>query len=195
MKNLIKHLYVCVSIVRFLPILLLCFISPNKNIIKYDIDKWGKCYGLNFRGGYLFLWLLVFYREFRSLIYYRCRLARIFKAIAPPMTNLFINCENIGKGLFIQHGFSTIISAKSIGNDCWINQQVTIGWTSSTDAPIIGNNVKIYAGAIVIGNVHVGDNVRIGAGAVVVKDIEDNATVVGAPCRVIQQQVLHDNQY
>lgn len=51
MKNLIKHLYVCVSIVRFLPILLLCFISPNKNIIKYDIDKWGKCYGLNFRGG------------------------------------------------------------------------------------------------------------------------------------------------
>lgn len=155
----------------------------------------GKMLWAKFSGGYLFCWLLVFYREFRSLIYYRCRLARLFKVIAPPMTNLFINCENIGKGLFIQHGFSTIISAKSIGDDCWINQQVTIGWTSSTDAPIIGNNVKIYAGAIVIGNVHVGDNVRIGAGAVVVKDIEDNATVVGASCRVIQQRVSNNNQY
>jgi len=113
----------------------------------------------------------------------------MFKFIAPPMTNLYINCENIGKGLFIQHGFSTIISAKSIGDNCWINQQVTVGWTSSTDAPIIGDNVKIHAGAIVVGNVHIGDNVRIGAGTVVVKDVPSNSTVVGSPARIMPQRI------
>lgn len=66
---------------------------------------------------------------------------------------------------------------------------MTIGWTNSTDAPITGDNVKIYAGAIVIGNVCIGNNVRIGAGAVVVKNIESNATVVSSPSRIIAHSV------
>lgn len=188
-KNAIKHIYVIFSFLRFAPIILISRLSSNWRIIEYDIERWGKCYGFNYRGGHLYLWLLVFYREFRSLIYYRSKLTRLFKFIAPPMTNLYINCENIGKGLFIQHGFSTVISAKSIGENCWINQQVTIGWTNSTDAPIIGDNVKIYAGAIVIGNVCIGNNVRIGAGAVVVKNIESNTTVVSSPSRIIAHSV------
>lgn len=104
------------------------------------------------------------------------------------MVNLYIFCDNIGKGLFIQHGFSTVISAKSIGKNCWINQQVTIGWSSGSKAPTIGNNVKIYAGAIVIGDVKIGDNSVIGAGATVVKDIPQNTTVVGASCRYLSQR-------
>lgn len=104
------------------------------------------------------------------------------------MTNLYINCEKIGRGLFIQHGFSTVISAKSIGENCWINQQVTIGWTSSVDAPIIGDNVRIGAGSIVIGNVHIGDNAIIGAGTTVVKDVPSNSTIVGAPARILHNQ-------
>lgn len=189
-KNAIKNFYVIFSFLRFAPIILISRLSSNWSIIKYDIERWGKCYGSNYKGGgYLYLWLLVFYREFRSVVYYRSKLTRLFKFLAPPMTNLYINCEKIGKGLFIQHGFSTVISAKSIGENCWINQQVTIGWSSPTDAPIIGDNVKIYAGAIVIGNVHIGDNVKIGAGTVVVKDVERNSTVIGAPSRVIQYNI------
>ena len=34
-------------------------------------------------------------------------------------------------------------------------------------------------------NVLIGDNVTIGAGAIVVKDIEDNATIVGNPARIV----------
>ena len=55
--------------------------------------------------------------------------------------------------MFIQHGFPTIISAKSIGENCTICQQVTIGYTSDGQSPIIGNNVKICAGAIVVDDV------------------------------------------
>lgn len=137
------------------------------------------------RGGVI-LWLLVNYAEFRSLFYYRIPRSRYLKFIAAPMPNLYIRCHDIGEGLFIQHGYSTDISAKSIGKNCWINQQVTIGYSSKTDAPIIGDNVKILAGAIVIGGVTIGDNAVIGAGTTVVKNVAPNTTVVGAPNRYFQ---------
>ncbi len=135
------------------------------------------------------IWLLTFYKEFRSLFYYRIKLSRLFMFIAKGGPGLYIYCDKIGKGLFLQHGFSTVISAKSIGENCWINQQVTIGYTNGHDAPIIGNNVKIYAGAIIIGNVRIGDNAVIGAGTVVVKDVPDNTTIVGARSRFIDSDV------
>jgi serine O-acetyltransferase len=103
------------------------------------------------------------------------------------MTTLFLYTEDIGKGLFIQHGFSTIIAAESIGKNCWINQQVTIGYSNATDCPAIGDNVTIYAGAKVIGKVQIGDNVRIGANAVVVKNVPDNCTVVGVPAYIVRR--------
>jgi len=69
------------------------------------------------------------------------------------VNTLFITTSDIKGGLFIQHGFATIISAASIGENCWINQQVTIGYSDKTECPHIGNNVHIYAGAKVIGGI------------------------------------------
>ena len=44
----------------------------------------------------------------------------------------------------------------------------------------LGVNVTIIGGVII------GNNVTIGAGSVVVKDIPDNCVAVGNPCRVIK---------
>lgn len=85
----------------------------------------------------------------------------------------------------IWHGFSTIINAKSIGNNCTIYQQVTIGNWNGT--PKIGNNVTIFPGAKVIGNITVGDNVKIGANAVVSKNVPENCTVVGVPAFIVKR--------
>ena len=52
--------------------------------------------------------------------------------------------------------------------------------------PIIGDNVYIGAGAIIIGNIKVGNNVVIGAGAVVVTDVPDRAIIIGNPGRIIR---------
>lgn len=100
---------------------------------------------------------------------------------------LHIHCSEIGGGLFLQHAHSTEINAQSIGNNCQIWQNVTIGVKhSGGPSPIIGNNVKICAGACVLGGITIGDNVTIGANAVVLKDVPDNSIAVGVPAKVIQ---------
>ena len=54
-------------------------------------------------------------------------------------------------------------------------------------APVImGNNVWIGGGAIILPGVTIGDNVVIGAGSIVTKDIPDNVIAAGNPCRVIR---------
>lgn len=50
---------------------------------------------------------------------------------------------------------------------------------------IIGNNVFIGAGALILPGVTIGDNCVIGAQAVVTKDIPANSLAVGAPAKVV----------
>ena len=84
-----------------------------------------------------------------------------------------------------------MISAKSIGSDCWINQQVTIGYTFAHQPPVIGNGVRISAGAKVVGNITIGDNVIIAANAAVVKDVPANAVVGGVLAKIIGENIEH----
>ncbi|WP_008310301.1 serine O-acetyltransferase [Leptolyngbya sp. PCC 6406] len=65
--------------------------------------------------------------------------------------------------------------------------QVTLGHKDRSGRPQIGNNVRVTAGAKVLGNIHIGDNVTIGANAVVVKDVPENCVVVGIPARIIKR--------
>lgn len=51
---------------------------------------------------------------------------------------------------------------------------------------VVGNNVHIGTGAVIMPGVHIGDNCIIGVGAVVTKDIPDNSIAVGVPARVIE---------
>jgi serine O-acetyltransferase len=80
-----------------------------------------------------------------------------------------------------------VIAAERIGDYCWINQQVTVGWDDNNGCPTIGNNVRIAAGAVVFGKITVGDNVVIGANAVVHKDVPANCTVVGVPAYIVKR--------
>lgn len=50
---------------------------------------------------------------------------------------------------------------------------------------IIGNNVFIGWGCIILGNTHIGNNVIIGAGSIINKNIPDNSVVAGNPAKVI----------
>ena len=72
-----------------------------------------------------------------------------------------------------------------IGEKVTIYQGVTIGQSKGV-YPVIGDNVIIYAGAKIVGDVHIGNNVIIGANSVVVDSVPDNTIVAGIPARVIK---------
>lgn len=93
-------------------------------------------------------------------------------------------------GVFIQHGYCTVITADSIGKNFWVNQNVTIAYSGS-GRPTIGDNVHIASDANVVGNIHIGNNVTIGAGTTVVKDVPDNTLVVSQAARYINKADRH----
>jgi serine O-acetyltransferase len=91
---------------------------------------------------------------------------------------------------FGHNGLGVVLDYRCvIGENVRIDQEVTIGirWDEKV-APIIGNNVRIGAGAKVLGSIRIGDNARIGANAVVLTDVPDGATAVGVPAKIIRKR-------
>ena len=145
---------------------------------------------LNF---FTFCELLTFYVMVRNIFYARVAYrhhyyAKVLSVFARPLPLLDISSTaEIGGGLIVQHGYATIIAPRKIGKNCWVNQGVTIGYTNDNDCPTLGDNVTVYAGAKILGDVYVGNNVVVAANAVVVKDVEDNCIVGGVPAKVIKR--------
>ena len=178
---------------RMLPHLLLFRLRPDARL-RADFERFatncihaGDAERGRRAGAMEFLILMADFLEFRTVFYYRVGLAsRPLRLLAPEMDSLYLPTPDIGPGFFLHHGFATIVSARRVGANCWINQQVTIGSDASGN-PVIGDNVHVHCGAKVLGHITVGDNAVIGANAVVVKDVPPNCTVVGVPARIIRR--------
>ena len=136
-----------------------------------------------------------------------CRISRAaYVAGLPIIPNLFTylnllmfglevtpRCE-IGPGVFFAHTYGTVVGGSRIGSRATIFQGVTIGSKTLemrfdlTLRPNIGDNVVLGAGCKVLGGIHLGNGVTVGANAVVLESVEDNATVVGIPARVVDSR-------
>jgi serine acetyltransferase len=134
------------------------------------------------------------HRPFRSILYHRLRGRGIAgRAIAAALAlvykgepALFISCDDIGPGLMLMHGFATIVTARKIGIDCQVSQQVTIGYDDRGAPPILGDRVRVGANAVILGPITIGNDAVVGAGAVVIRDVPAGAVVGGAPARVLE---------
>lgn len=171
--------------------ILISFGIPWKNErFLQDLNRWKNVMGLKGTDKQVLSYLLARDKAFRSLFLYRLHGSRFYRGwvrfLYHPLDSLYITTPDIGGGLFIQHGFSTYIAAQSIGENCWINQQVTIGYKDNTKPPVIGNDVTITCGAKVLGPITIGDHVTIGANAVVIKDLPANSVWGGVPARQIR---------
>lgn len=174
---------------RVLPVYFLWKRSAYKDVIRQDLYFWKNLKHMNYENEFILLAHMLLEAEpFRNLMMFRLHKHRfLFRHLFPPMNTLYIGAnDEIGPKLYIQHGFSTIIAAKSIGEECWINQQVTIGFEQDRQ-PVIGNHVRICAGAIIVGDVTIGDNAIIAAGAVVTKDVPAGEIWGGLPARFIKK--------
>lgn len=133
-------------------------------------------------------------RAFRTLLYYRLRhcsspavrlMMPVLSALWRPHPTLILHPESLGPGCFILHGDSTMVGARSIGKNFVVGQHVVVGYRAPGELPTIGDNVSIYVGAIVMGELTIGDDATIGVGAVVTNSVPDGATVVPLPARPV----------
>jgi serine O-acetyltransferase len=179
----------------FAPLLLVMELSPAAGEIWEDACAWERPLGaraVSTRDGRV-LWLtylLAKHREFRTLAYYRMgqhgvawlAAASAARLVFRGQDGMTIDCPSIGPRLFFEHGHGATVTAERIGADCWINQNVTIGYEDGR-RPAIGDGVYIRSGAIVVGGIVIHDGAHIGGNAVVRNDVEPGDTVGGVPAR------------
>ena len=96
----------------------------------------------------------------------------------------------VGEGLQLPHnGLGVVINPNTvIGNNVKIHQNVTLGGREGSGCPVIGDDVLIGAGAVVLGDIRVGNGAKIGAGAVVLNDVPDEAIAVGVPAVIKERK-------
>jgi serine O-acetyltransferase len=96
----------------------------------------------------------------------------------------------VGRRVRIWHHGGMILAARSIGDDCHIRQNTTMGVAHRGDhvsaKPIIEERVDIGCGAVILGAITVGHDSQIGANAVVIRDIPPYSVAVGVPAKVIK---------
>ncbi|NMM35922.1 MAG: sugar O-acetyltransferase [Glaciimonas sp.] len=107
----------------------------------------------------------------------------------------------VGSGTFVNYGLVALdVASITIGKDVQIGPNVQLLTPTHPLDPelrrakleaakpiVIGNNVWLGGGAIVLAGVTIGENSVIGAGAVVTKNIPPNVIAVGNPARVIRE--------
>ena len=115
----------------------------------------------------------------------------------------------VGKNCFINYNCTILDNAKvTLGDNCLLAPNVSIytaghslypdsralGYEYGIDV-LIGENVWIGGGSIILPGVHIGSNTVIGAGSVVTKDVPDWSFAAGNPCRVIRSITEEDRNY
>lgn len=90
----------------------------------------------------------------------------------------------IGENFVIDHGTDTVIGERTtIGNNCRILNDVILGSSLDNSVeiekrhPTIMDNVEIYSGARILGNITIGNNCVIGTKCIIKRDVPDNSVV------------------
>jgi serine O-acetyltransferase len=143
---------------------------------------------------------------FLCVVLYRCqshfsRPGYFLIAKAISRLNLFLNGSDfvigskIGDGLVIKHPVGIVVGNKVVcGNGLTLMHGVTLGQRSFSSSneqdtlnPILGNDVKIGVGAVILGGICVGDRVTIAAGTLLTSDVPEDSFVVGNPHKIIKK--------
>ncbi|MET9069905.1 sugar O-acetyltransferase [Streptosporangium sandarakinum] len=120
--------------------------------------------------------------------------------IRPPLYVDYGSHITVGSGTFANYGLTALdVAPITIGDDVQIGPNVQLLTPTHPVEPeprrakleaarpiVIGDNVWLGGGAIVLAGVTIGANSVIGAGAVVTRDVPANVVAVGNPARVVR---------
>jgi len=156
---------------------------------KYNLFRLLKRITFDINARFSFLLRLMYWFEVKK----RNRLSGFVYRYLVTRYGCFIgDCSNIGIGAKFPHPNGIVIGGGTkIGKNCVIYQQVTFGGKNMGDAqqgnyPSIDDNVIVFAGAKIIGNIQIGQNSIIGANSVVNKDVPPYSVVGGVPSKIIK---------
>ena len=120
--------------------------------------------------------------------------------VRPPVHVDYGTYVTIGAGTFVNYGLMALdVAPITIGADCAFGPNVQLLTPTHPLDPdlrrakleaarpiVIGDNVWLGGGAIVLPGVTIGDHAVIGAGAVVTRDVPARSVAVGNPARVVK---------
>lgn len=99
---------------------------------------------------------------------------------------------NLDEDLVLPHPHNIILGNEcKIGKHCTIYHDVTVGQNRGK-YPLIGNNVIIYTGARIIGDINIGDWAVIGANSVITNDIPAYGIAAGIPGKILKYRGSED---
>lgn len=116
--------------------------------------------------------------DYNSIEYLRSRGVQIGENVHLYNTNI-----DFGHGFLVKIGnHVTLTGVTVLAHDA--STHIPLG-VSKVGCVIIGDNVFVGHGTIILPDTHIGSNCVIGAGSVVSKDIPDNSVAVGNPIQII----------
>ena len=126
------------------------------------------------------------HRLYKRNIFWGARLLEILSFLIG--ANAISSEADIGEGTYFYHrGLGCVVHKKAIiGKKCILFSNVTLGskWSNGINehgAPVLGDNVLVGSGAVILENISIGNNVIVGANAVVTRDVPDDHIVLGNP--------------
>lgn len=180
-KSVSKTLMRCLKFVFLFVFTIPCqiaFLSSKKKKLVYS----------DFGTYWNFVKTIIFSCHNRNLFYHRMgRTSLLYSWILRKDETLKLpfSCS-LGRHVVFVHNNSCYLNAHSIGDDFICYPHVVIGTKNLHDSskPVIGNNVTVGTGAVIVGNIAIGNNVCIGANTFVCQDIPSNSYVTGNPMKI-----------
>lgn len=122
-------------------------------------------------------------------------LAKLFTRLNQVINSCEINFHAvIGPGFYLPHPYGVVIGRDSvIGAGCTMYQNSTLGLRHSSSLtqfdgyPILGSNIRVFAGAVVCGPIKIGDGAVIAANSVVGFDVPPHTVAAGVPAKLIHR--------
>jgi serine O-acetyltransferase len=139
--------------------------------------------GLRFRAKVALREITDHFRSWLNLGLYHAYLAHDMRAL--------FSCDigqKLPRSTSLPHPIGIVIGSRAeIGEGVKIYHNVTIGRKVKSDRayPQVGDNVDIYSGAVIAGDVTIGDNATIAANAVVLDDVPEGGVAAGVPAEII----------